>query len=94
MEHIAPIITALVAAIGAMGAVGRFIWNKIAGRLDAIDLKLEECERREKESLVRRGNMLTVIELLWAEVKRGNPKADVLDRAKKLMDELKVKLTD
>lgn len=78
-----------VSALAPLGAAGAFIWNKIDQRFKDIDAKLDECETRERDSLERRAVQLTVIELLWQEVKRLAPGADVLQRAKKLLDDLK-----
>ena len=78
-----------VSALGSLGAAGALIWNKIDARFKEIDNKLDECETRERDSLDRRAVQLTVIELLWQEVKRTVPASDVLQRAKKLLDGLK-----
>lgn len=78
-----------VSALAPLGAAGAFIWNKIEKRFKEIDAKLDECEDRERDSLERRAVQLTVIELLWQEVKRHAPASDVLQRAKKLLDDLK-----
>ncbi len=78
-----------VSALAPLGAAGAFIWNKIEKRFGHIENQLEECETRERESLERRGVQLTVIELLWQEVKRLAPDAPILGRAKKLLDDLK-----
>lgn len=83
------IITGGVGLLTAIGTAGAFIWNKIEGRFKEIDAKLDECEARERDSLDRRAVQLTVIELLWQEVKRHAPASGVLERAKKLLDDLK-----
>lgn len=89
MSSISEAILAGVAVLGALGTSGAFVWDKIEKRFKEIEAKLEKCERRERESQERRAVQLTVIELLWQEVKRLAPKADVLDRAHKLLDDLK-----
>lgn len=89
MSATAEIITASVAVMGALGAAGRFVWLKIEARFSHIDEQLDECRTREERSQARRAVQLTVIELLWQEVQRLAPKAPVLVRAKKLLDELK-----
>lgn len=78
-----------VAALTPLGAAGAFVWNKIEKRFGQIETQLEECHDRERDSLDRRAVQLTVIELLWQEVKRLAPDADILVRAKKLLDDLK-----
>lgn len=87
---VAEIITAAVAACGTVGGAVAFVWNKIENRFTEIEGKLEECQTRERDSLDRRSVQLTVIELLWQEVKRLAPDAVVLIRAKRLLDDLKV----
>ena len=89
MEHVAPIILALVAVMGAVGAVGKFIWDKVEKRLTDIENALDECERRELDAAARRQLSRAAMELLWQELKRIAPKSPVLARAKKLMDDLK-----
>lgn len=81
-----------------VGAGGRFVWNKIEARFMSIENELQECRRREIESLKREADsrerrtiQITVIELLWMKVKELDPSAHVLDRAKHLLDELKQK---
>lgn len=91
MSSLAEIITASIAGLGSVGGAAAFVWNKIEKRFNEIDLKLLECEKRERQSQERRAVQLTVIELLWQEVKRLTPKADVLDRAHKLLEDLKTK---
>jgi hypothetical protein len=94
MQHIPAIIMAIVAVMGGVGAGAKFIWNKIEKRFAEIDLKLDECEKREEQAHLRRTTHLAVIELLWAEMQRVHPKSAVLARAKKLMDDLKAKQID
>lgn len=89
MEHIAPIILAIVAAMTALGAVAKFVWDKIENRFVDIETKLEACEKREGSSKDRRAVHLIVIELLWAELKQIAPESLALKRGKKLLDELK-----
>jgi hypothetical protein len=94
MEHVAPIILALVAVMGAAGAVGKFIWVKVEKRLTLIESALDECEKRELDAAARRQLSRAAMELLWQELKRIAPKSPVLARAKKLMDEMKDVLPD
>lgn len=88
----AGLITAIFGAGGALAVVGggiKFVWGKIEDRFKAIELSLEECRLREISSQERRAVLTTVIELLWQEVKRLAPDADILERARKLMDHYK-----
>lgn len=89
MSQLPEIITAGVAVLGAAGATGKFVWDKLERRFEAIDQALDECRQRELASQERRGVQLTVIELLWQEVKRHVPDSPVLVRAGRLLDDLK-----
>lgn len=91
MSEIAGIITACVAALGALGTAGRFVWNKIEARFQAVEAELVHCREREAHSVELRARQLTVIELLWQEVQRLNPGCVVLTRVKDLLDDLKEK---
>lgn len=84
------IITASVAALAPIGGGIAFIWNKVEKRFSHIEELLDECKAREVADRDRRAVQLTVIELLWQELKRVAPDAAVLSRAKKLLDDLKV----
>jgi len=85
----AEIITAFVALLGALGAAGRFIWNKLEKRFTEIEEKLDECHKREQVSNHRRGILNLAVELLWQEVERLAPKSRALGRVRKHLDELK-----
>ena len=89
MNELAAIITASVALLGALGAVAKFVWNKLEVRFTVIEERLEECRQREIESQRRSTVKLTVIELLWQEIERNTPDNAVLRRAKRLLDGLK-----
>lgn len=89
MSAASEIITALVAAIIPIGGGSAFVWNKLERRFREIEDRLEECHAREIESQQRRAVQLTVIELLWQELKRHAPEAPVLKRAKRLLDDLR-----
>lgn len=89
MSETSELIVAGVAVLGAAGATGKFVWNKIETRFTAIEDKLEECHDRELVSQERRAVQLTVIELLWQEVKRHVPDSQVLTRAGRLLDGLR-----
>lgn len=93
------IITAIVGSGGVLTVIGagaKFIWNKIEARFERIEKELAECRKRETaamereaDSRERRVMQIMVIELLWAKVKEIAPGADVLERAKHILDELK-----
>lgn len=89
MTPTADLIVASVGVFGALGAAGKFAWNKIEMRFDLVDEALDECRTRELDSQHRRGVLLTVIELLWQEVNRHVPHSNALVRAQKLLDDLK-----
>ena len=89
MNETSEIITAGLAVCSSLAVAAKFVWAKIETRFDAIEEKLKACENREREGHERRAAQLTVIELLWQEVKRLAPDAYVLERAKALLDDLK-----
>lgn len=87
----------VIAGIGALGTIGggiAFVWDKLEKRFVDIEAKLSECHAREMVGQERRAVQLTVIELLWQQVERLEPGAPVLARAKRLLDELKIKLRE
>jgi len=88
-SDILAVIGGVIALLTTFGGGIVFVWNKVEARLQAIERKLEECERREIDSMESRATMLTVIELLWARVRQTDPNAEVLDRVQKLLDKLK-----
>lgn len=90
MSEVAVLITSIVGALSATGAAIAWLWNKIEKRFEKVETALEECRAREAKSSEREGKHLTVIELLWQEVERKarGPNA-VLDRAKRILDDLK-----
>ena len=89
MSELAVMITAITGVLALAGGGVRFVWNKVEARFQKIEEQLEECQQREADHHARRAVQLTVIELLWSEVKRLAPDAAVLDRAKRLLDGLK-----
>jgi hypothetical protein len=93
MSELAAIIVACTGLSGALGAVGKFVWNKIEARFTRIEAQLKACERREKSANSRSAAHVVVIELLWRETSRlsaeDNP---VLRRAKRLLDQLAAEL--
>lgn len=104
MSDLAAIIGALGGLATVCGGGIAFVWNKVEKRaatasaaIDARIAKLEvdqaECERRADRAKSHSAVQLTVIELLWQEVKRlaPGPTNPVLERAEKLLDALKTK---
>ena len=92
MSDMAAIITAIAGVIVPIGGGIAFVWNKIEKRFAHIEGELEECRKREGEAQKRQGIYVAVIELLWSEIKRlhpGDKEPATLDRAKKLLDDLK-----
>lgn len=91
MSELAGLVLALVAAMGALGTTGAFVWNKIEKRFGAVEAELAKCQQREKSALERGSLRLTVIELLWQEIHRLSPEGSaVLTRAKNLLNGLRV----
>lgn len=83
-------VTALAAAVvsigGAIGAVIRFIWNKIEKRFERIERALDECRDDRELSEKRHGILLTIIELLKQELRHHLP-GHMLVRADELTAE-------
>lgn len=97
MSEMADIISAIGGGGGVLvtiGAAARFVWHKVENRLTAIEKELAQCRQRETDSLERRATQITVIELLWAKLHELAPEAPVLQRAKKLLDDLKSKAAE
>lgn len=91
MIDAAATITALTGLAGAAGVACRFVWNKIERRFETIDAELDKCRERETASQKRSGVYVTVIELLWVEIKRLHPGTEppTLARATKLLNSIK-----
>lgn len=83
----------IVAGTGVLGTIGggiKFIWGKVEKRFQAIEAQLLECRANEQAHAKKDAVKLTVIELLWYEVRTHNPGSAVLERARNLMDSLKL----
>ena len=92
MSDTASIITATIGALVPIGGGIAFVWGKVESRLSHIEGELEKCRQREGDAQKRQGIYVAVIELLWQEIKRlhpGDKEPATLDRAKKLLDDLK-----
>lgn len=84
------LIGAIATALATVGGGIKFIWNKVEKRFQAIEKQVLECRQREAISAAADAVKLTVIELLWHEVRTHNPGSHVLARAKQLLDALKL----
>lgn len=96
MSDLPALITSCVALLTAGGGGVKWWLGRLDQRFAAIELKLELCEEREREaqehdlaSQERRHIQLTVIELLWQELKRVAPDTQILQRAQHHLDKLK-----
>lgn len=87
----AEIATAFVAVVTPLGGGIAWIWSLIDRRITGLERKVEACEAREDAGMERRLVQLTVIEILWQRLDQLEPGSAVLARAKKLLDDLKVK---
>lgn len=90
-SELAALITSGVALLGAGGTGIKFLWDKIEKRFTLIEDELKKCQERELKTKDHRAVHLTVIELIWAELRRFDPQSAVLERAKHLLDDLKEK---
>lgn len=91
MEYLAPIIGSFATLLTVFGGAFAWIWRQIKARLKEQDIKLANCEAREKHSQRQGAIQLTVIELLYQETSRLSPEGanPVLNRAQKLLKQLK-----
>jgi len=87
--ELAALITASTGVLGSAGVAIKFLWDRIEKRFTNIETDLEKCRERELETKEHRAVHLTVIELMWVELRRFDPESLVLERAKKLLDSLK-----
>lgn len=85
----AAIITAIAALLPVFGGGVAFVWNKVERRFSAIERQLEDCHKREKSAARINSTQLTVIELIWNDLKKLQPESGTLARAQKLLDDLK-----
>lgn len=87
-SEIAATAAAVVSIGGAIGAVGKFIWDKIENRFKAIERELDECRERSDLSEKRRNILITIIEVLKQEFRHHLPNEnEALCRADELMEE-------
>lgn len=85
----AAIIGAIATLLTVIGGALRFLYLKLERRFTDIEAQLEACRRREMAATRINSTQLTVIELLWSEVKRIQPRSNALQRAHKLLEDLK-----
>ena len=89
VSEISSIVSAGVGVASALGTAISFLWARVELTNRRTKQALKKCEDRESEGRIRHHQQLTVIELLWQEIKRIAPDADVLKRARKLLDAMK-----
>jgi uncharacterized membrane protein len=89
MSDLGIIISAAIGALAPVGAGVAFIWNKVERRFNEIEDQLEACRRREIAASRINATQLTVIELIWNDLKKLQPKSGTLARAHKLLEDLK-----
>ena len=89
MSELATLIGAATGFAVPVGAGVTFVWRKVEARFKEQDRKLAICEARDRDSQSRREKHLAIIELLWREVDRLDPKSRALNRCKHLIDDLK-----
>lgn len=89
MTEWAAIITAIGGLLTVIGGGLSFLWVKVEKGFKSIEADLKQC--REQETAVNRINatQLTVIELIWNDLKKLQPKSGTLARAHKLLEDLK-----
>ena len=90
MNDVPAIVGSIVTALGTVGAGIAWLWNRVEKRFTEVEKKLEACERREGKQSAVIGKHLIVIELLWQEVdRRSRGTSPVLERSKRLLEDLK-----
>jgi hypothetical protein len=89
MSDWAAIIGAFATLLTVLGGALRFLWNKVERRFDEIEAQLEACREREASASKINATQLTVIELIWNDLKKLQPKSGTLARAHKLLEDLK-----
>jgi hypothetical protein len=94
MADWAAIIGAIASLLTILGGALRFLWIKIAQRFDQIEDQLEACREREAASMRINATQLTVIELIWNDLKKLQPKSGTLARAHKLLEDLKLQTNE
>lgn len=84
MSEFTDLVTAGVTVLTMLGGGVGFVYKKISTRFTKIEQDLVDCKKSHAVHV-------TVIELLWQEVKRLSPKTSpaVLNRARRLLDQLK-----
>jgi hypothetical protein len=85
----AAIIGAIATLLTVLGGALRFLWNKVERRFNEIEQHLEACREREVAASRINATQLTVIELIWNDLKKLQPKSGTLARAHKLLEDLK-----
>jgi hypothetical protein len=83
------IIGACTTLLIALGGGVAFLWKKVEQRFGKIERQLEDCRKREASAARINATQLTVIELIWNDLKKLQPKSGTLARAHKLLDDLK-----
>jgi len=90
MSEVPVLITSIAGALATTGGAIAWLYNKIERRFEKVETALEDCRKREAKSSEREGKHLVVIELLWQEVERkARGPSPVLERAKRILDDLK-----
>lgn len=89
MTDWAGIITAIGGLLAVLGGGLGFLWRKVEKGFTSIEADLKQC--RDRETSINRINatQLTVIELIWNDLKKLQPKSGTLARAHKLLEDLK-----
>ena len=84
MTDIGSIAGAVAIIAAPVGGAIAWLWNKIEKRISRVEANQEACEARSAVQL-------TVIELLWLEIRRHAPASPVIERVRELLEEIKAK---
>jgi hypothetical protein len=101
VTDLSTILTAAGISLPTIGTGIAFAWSKwdqakskTEARFVAIEGKLDECKDREDRAKERSYGLLTVIELLWQDIRglTGGKETPAQKRARRLLDGLKLDL--
>lgn len=89
MVHLPAILIAIGGVLGTIGGGIGWVYRIIAKRIDTLDAKLAECEKRENDGKDRRATMWRVIDMLLDAIEELGPDHRQLNRARNLLAELR-----
>lgn len=89
MSAMAELLTAIVGLLTVLGGAVAWLWGRVEKGFKEVRAELKKCQHREKRAAATTAKQLIVIELLWQIAPKNRTAADVLERCKHLLEELK-----